>query len=114
MDDAVRSGLAAWQQKLATELLSENLDGELSLADIAAERNRPAGHVPCAFGHSMGTPPHRTIWRLKPLHAGFLRVYRQQPGDGFKSVMLPAHPRRRMSFCDGHIRSRIIAHTCRR
>ena len=59
MDDAVRGGLAAWQQKLATELLSENLDGELSLADIAAERNRSAGHVPCAFGHSMGTPPHR-------------------------------------------------------
>ncbi|MEY9744864.1 AraC-like DNA-binding protein [Bradyrhizobium japonicum] len=61
MDDAVRSGLAAWQQKLATELLSENLDCELSLADIAAERNRSAGHVPCAFAHSMGTPPHRWL-----------------------------------------------------
>ncbi|OKO76006.1 AraC family transcriptional regulator [Bradyrhizobium sp. AS23.2] len=57
----LRGGLAPWQQKRATELLSENLDGDLSLADIAAECGLSPGHFSRAFAQSMGIRPHRWL-----------------------------------------------------
>ncbi|MDI3561872.1 AraC family transcriptional regulator [Bradyrhizobium sp. Arg816] len=57
----LRGGLAPWQQKRATELLSEHLDGDLSLADIAAECGLSPGHFSRAFAQSMGMPPHRWL-----------------------------------------------------
>ena len=57
----LRGGLAPWQQKKAIELLSENLDGDLSLADVAAECGLSAGHFSRAFARSMGTSPHRWL-----------------------------------------------------
>jgi AraC-like DNA-binding protein len=57
----VRGGLAPWQQKRATELLNENLDGDLSLADVAAECGLSPGHFSRAFAQSMGMRPHRWL-----------------------------------------------------
>ncbi|WP_284271120.1 helix-turn-helix transcriptional regulator [Bradyrhizobium iriomotense] len=45
-----RGGLACWQQKRATELLSENLDGSLPLADMADKCSLSPGHFSRAFG----------------------------------------------------------------
>jgi transcriptional regulator GlxA family with amidase domain len=56
-----RGGLAPWQQKRATEMLSENLDGGLSLVDVAAECGLSTGHFSRAFAQSMGMPPHRWL-----------------------------------------------------
>jgi AraC-like DNA-binding protein len=56
-----RGGLAPWQQRRATELLSENLDGGLSLADVAAECGLSPGHFSRSFARSMGMPPHRWL-----------------------------------------------------
>ena len=57
----LRGGLAPWQQKRATELLSENLDGGLSLADVAAECGLSPGHFSRAFAQSTGRRPHRWL-----------------------------------------------------
>ena len=57
----LRGGLAPWQQRRATELLAENLDGGLSLADVAVECGLSPGHFSRAFARSMGMPPHRWL-----------------------------------------------------
>ncbi|MCC8943545.1 helix-turn-helix transcriptional regulator [Bradyrhizobium sp. Arg62] len=62
---ALRGGLAPWQQKRATELLAENLDGSLSLADVAAECELSASHFSRAFVQSMGMPPHRWLQKQR-------------------------------------------------
>jgi AraC family transcriptional regulator len=56
-------GLAPWQERRAKELLSANLDGELSIAAIARECDLSYAHFSRAFRKSTGLPPHR--WLLQ-------------------------------------------------
>jgi AraC family transcriptional regulator len=56
-----RSGLAPWQLRVAKALMNENLDGDLSLARIAAECGLSASHFARAFTVSVGKPPHRWL-----------------------------------------------------
>jgi AraC family transcriptional regulator len=58
-----RGGLAAWQERRAKELMSANLQGDVSTADIARECLLSAGHFARAFRHSTGLSPHQ--WRLQ-------------------------------------------------
>ena len=61
LDRRIQGGLASWQQKKATELLSENLEGNLSLAEVASECGLSPSHFARAFTQSMGISPHRWL-----------------------------------------------------
>jgi AraC-like DNA-binding protein len=55
-------GLARWQISRATEMIEANLQGELSLSDLAAACALSPAYLARAFKASMGVPPYR--WML--------------------------------------------------
>lgn len=57
----LRGGLAPWQERLATDILSAHLDGEVSHADIARQCGLSPAHFARAFRVSTGVPPHRWL-----------------------------------------------------
>jgi AraC family transcriptional regulator len=67
-------GLAAWQERRAKELISANLEGNLSTGDLARECSLSAGHFARAFRRSTGLSPHQwLVWcRVEKAH-GLLR-----------------------------------------
>ena len=103
-----QGGLAAWQERRAKELMSANLRGNVSSADLATECLLSAGHFARAFRHSTGLSPHQWLiqcrietarallregrllarrdcahmWlcRSKPLHKGLYAPSWYQPG----------------------------------
>jgi AraC family transcriptional regulator len=67
-------GLAKWQRARATELLQENLDGTVRLADLAHECQLSVGHFARSFKASFGVTCHqwlteRRVERAKELLA---------------------------------------------
>jgi AraC family transcriptional regulator len=57
----VRGGLAAWQTNRATEMLRANLDGQISLAQVARECRLSVSHFVRAFKQTLGHPPYRWL-----------------------------------------------------
>jgi AraC-like DNA-binding protein len=57
----VSGGLAAWQRRRATELLRENLDGTVRLADVAQACELSASHFARSFKASFGVSCHRWL-----------------------------------------------------
>jgi AraC family transcriptional regulator len=78
-DRQIRGGLAPWQQKRATELLSANLEGTISLTEVAAECGLSPGHFARAFTQSMGLSPHRWLQEQRVKRAKALLVEAQLP-----------------------------------
>jgi AraC family transcriptional regulator len=66
-----QGGLAAWQERRAKELISANLEGNLSTGDLARECSLSAGHFARAFRRSTGLSPHKwLVWcRVEKAHA---------------------------------------------
>jgi AraC family transcriptional regulator len=66
-----QGGLAAWQERRAKELMSANLRGNVSSADLATECLLSAGHFARAFRHSTGLSPHQWLiqCRIEKAHA---------------------------------------------
>jgi len=58
-----KGGLAAWQERRAKELISANLQGNLSTGDLARECSLSSGHFARAFRRSTGLSPHQ--WLLQ-------------------------------------------------
>ncbi|MDI4232753.1 AraC family transcriptional regulator [Bradyrhizobium sp. 31Argb] len=58
-----RGGLAPWQMKRAEDTLGANLEGDVSLADLANDCGLSASHFSRAFRQSTGLSPHR--WLLQ-------------------------------------------------
>lgn len=58
-----RGGLAPWQERRAKELLDANLDGSISLVDLARECRISVRHFTRAFRQSTGVSPHQ--WLLQ-------------------------------------------------
>jgi AraC-like DNA-binding protein len=56
-----RGGLAAWQVKRAEETLAANLEGDVSLADLANDCGLSASHFSRAFRQSTGQSPHQWL-----------------------------------------------------
>jgi AraC family transcriptional regulator len=61
--DTVKTRLAPWQLRRATAFIEANLDGDPSIAVLAAECRLSASHFARAFRHSTGMPPHQ--WLMK-------------------------------------------------
>jgi AraC family transcriptional regulator len=57
----IRGQLAPWQARRAREFLDANLDGDVSLASVAAECNLSVSHFAHAFRRTFGRPPHRWL-----------------------------------------------------
>jgi AraC-like DNA-binding protein len=57
----VRGGLARWQRARATELLHENLDGRVRLADLAHECQLSVSHFARTFKASFGVTCHQWL-----------------------------------------------------
>lgn len=60
-----RGGLAAWQERRAKDLMSANLQGDVSTADLARECSLSVGHFARAFRHSTGLSPHQWLLRRR-------------------------------------------------
>ncbi len=58
-----QGGLAAWQERRAKDMLAANLDGSISLGDVAKECRLSLSHFSRAFRRSTGIAPHR--WLLE-------------------------------------------------
>jgi AraC family transcriptional regulator len=61
----VRGGLAPWQERRARDILSNNLNGELTLAQVARECGLSVSHFTRAFRQSLGVAPHQWLLRLR-------------------------------------------------
>ena len=56
-----RGGLAPWQKRRVAELLQENLDGQIGLADLARECGLSVSYFTRSFRRSFGTSAHRYL-----------------------------------------------------
>ena len=54
-------GLAHWQQRRATRLISENLNGDLGLTELASACGLSPSHFARAFRRSFGIPAHQYL-----------------------------------------------------
>ncbi|MET4255080.1 AraC family transcriptional regulator [Bradyrhizobium sp. S3.12.5] len=61
----VKGGLAPWQERLAKELIANNLDGAISLGKIAVACGLSVEHFSRAFRNSTGFPPHTWLLRAR-------------------------------------------------
>jgi AraC family transcriptional regulator len=60
-----QGGLAAWQERRAKELMSANLEEDVSTAELAKECSLSVGHFARAFRHSTGVSPHQWLLRRR-------------------------------------------------
>ena len=58
-----RGGLAVWQERRAKELLRANLQGNLTIAEIAKECSLSVAHFNRAFRRTTGLSPHQWVLR---------------------------------------------------
>ncbi|WP_170843663.1 AraC family transcriptional regulator [Luteibacter sp. UNCMF331Sha3.1] len=56
-----RPGLAPWQVRTATELISAGLDGKVSIDELASACNLSQSYFSRAFLQTLGMPPHRYL-----------------------------------------------------
>jgi len=74
-----KGGLAPWQAKRATEVLSANLGGNVALRALAWECGLSVGHFSRAFRQSMGSSPHQWLLQRRVETAKALLRDRQIP-----------------------------------
>jgi len=60
-----RGGLASWQERRATEYLSDNLAEDVSLETLAGVAGLSTFHFARQFKRSTGVPPHAFLRRLR-------------------------------------------------
>lgn len=56
-----RGGLAPWQMRRATALLSERIDRAVSLSEVAAECKLSVSHFARSFKQAVGQTPYRWL-----------------------------------------------------
>jgi AraC-like DNA-binding protein len=57
----IRGGLAPWQERRAKELMSHRLEGDMTLAGLAAECRLSRSHFARAFKRTTGCSPHEWL-----------------------------------------------------
>jgi AraC-like DNA-binding protein len=60
-----KGGLAAWQERRAKETMDANLDGNISLRDLASDCGLSLSHFSRAFRESTGIAPHKWLLRRR-------------------------------------------------
>ena len=61
----LRGGLAPWQERRAKDILSNNLDGNFSVGQVARECSLSISHFTRAFRQSLGMTPHQWLLRVR-------------------------------------------------
>ena len=61
----IRGGLAPWQEKRAKEILSSNLHGEISIAELAHQCSLSPAYFATSFKNSTGKTPSRWLMELR-------------------------------------------------
>ncbi|MCW2239990.1 helix-turn-helix transcriptional regulator [Azospirillum canadense] len=61
--------LASWQERRVKEMIAARLDGEIRLADLAAECRLSIGHFVRAFRRTTNTTPHQWLLQRRVEHA---------------------------------------------
>lgn len=74
-----KSGLAAWQMRRATELLHENLDGHIQLAEIAHECGLSISYFARSFKAAFGISTHQWLIQHRIEHAKELMNRKKLP-----------------------------------
>lgn len=59
----LRGGLAPWQERRSKEIISDRLEGDVSLAELATECRLSRSHFARAFKKTTGHSPH--VWLLQ-------------------------------------------------
>src|ERR1700723_4781664 len=77
--EVVTGGLAVWQQDRAIDLLSEHLEGDIALADLATECKLSPGRFTRAFKNSFGVPVRRYLLHRRVQTAKSLLLYSDKP-----------------------------------
>jgi AraC family transcriptional regulator len=72
-------GLAIWQRGRAAELLRENLDGKIRLADLARACDLSVSHFARSFKATFGVSCHRWLTERRIVHARELLVRTSMP-----------------------------------
>jgi AraC family transcriptional regulator len=80
-----RGGLAPWQERRAKELLSANLDGVVTLKEVATECRLSVSHFSRAFRQTVGVAPHRWLLSFRVDLAKDLLL---NPGTSLSEVAL--------------------------
>jgi AraC family transcriptional regulator len=73
--EVVTGGLAVWQQDRAIELLTEHLEGDIALADLATECKLSPGRFMRAFKKSFRVPVRRYLLHRRVQAAKSLLLY---------------------------------------
>ena len=77
-----RGGLAPWQVKRAAEMITENLDGNIHLCDLARVCGLSVSHFARAFRRSFGMSPCRWLLERRIDHSKVLLATTDLPiGD---------------------------------
>ena len=61
----VRGGLAPWQERRAKDILANNLNGDVPLAEVARQCALSASHFTRAFRQSLGMAPHQWLLSIR-------------------------------------------------
>ena len=61
----VRGGLAPWQERRAKDILANNLNGDVPLAEVARQCALSASHFTRAFRQSLGIAPHQWLLSIR-------------------------------------------------
>jgi AraC family transcriptional regulator len=61
----VQGGMSAWKLKQVISYIEDNLESELSLAEIASIAGISVSHLKTLFRHSTGTPVHQYVLRRR-------------------------------------------------
>jgi AraC family transcriptional regulator len=69
MGKVSKGGLAPWQKRRAEELLRENLEGRIRLADVARECALSVSHFARSFKETFGISAHQWLIRRRIEHA---------------------------------------------
>ncbi len=74
--------LAPWQERRVKEMIAANLDGEIRLADLAAECRLSVGHFVRSFRRTANTTPYQWLLNQRIDHAkGLMRDRSQTLAD---------------------------------
>jgi AraC family transcriptional regulator len=74
-----RGKLAPWQLRLAQDMMSARLDGDIRLHDLASACGLSVKHFARAFRRSTTMPPHRWLMRRRIEHAQSLLLSTDAP-----------------------------------
>ncbi|MGF6770594.1 AraC family transcriptional regulator [Paraburkholderia sp. GAS199] len=76
---ARRAGLAPWQQGRAKDLIQANLNGNVTVGDLASECGLSTGHFAHAFKTSVGRSPYQYLIEQRLMKARQLMLETQMP-----------------------------------